>query len=74
MGKAEQSIQHVCAVSQKSSKQDTGEKGPDELTPYYETLLPENLGTHCRKWPAGKNKPMQEYTCSSMPTASHTTS
>ena len=25
-----------------------------EFKPYYETLLPEKLGLHCREWPAGK--------------------
>ena len=25
-----------------------------EFKPFYETLLPENLDTHCREWPAGK--------------------
>ena len=25
-----------------------------EFMPYYKTLLPENLGTHCHEWPAGK--------------------
>ena len=32
------------------------EKLPVELKLYYKTLLSENLGTHCRKWPAGKKK------------------
>ena len=30
------------------------EKHPVELKPYYKTLLPNNLGTHYREWPAGK--------------------
>ena len=30
------------------------EKRPFEFKPYYKTLLSENLGTHCREWPAGK--------------------
>ena len=30
------------------------EKRPVEFKPYYKTLLSENLGTHCREWPAGK--------------------
>ena len=29
------------------------EKRPVEFKPYYKTM-PENLGTLCRKWPAGK--------------------
>ena len=37
------------------AKQEMGwEKRPAEFKPYYETLLPENLGKHCREWPAGK--------------------
>ena len=30
------------------------ETHPIQFKPYYESLLPENLGTHCREWPAGK--------------------
>ena len=30
------------------------EKRPAKFKPYYETLLPEDLGTHCCAWPAGK--------------------
>ena len=29
-------------------------KRPTEHKPYNKTLLPDNLGTHCREWPAGK--------------------
>ena len=44
----------MCAVSQSSSKVRDWEKRPVELKPYYKTLLSENLGTHCREWPARK--------------------
>ena len=51
MGQAEQSIQHVCSLRSKASK------GLGitltEFKPYYEILIPENLVTHCREWPAG---------------------
>ena len=51
MGQAKQSTQHVCGLTE--LKQDW-EKHPVEFNPYYKTLLSENLGTHCREWPAGK--------------------
>ena len=58
MGQAEQSIQHVCSlIVLKQVK--NWEKLPVEFKPYYKTLLSEDLGTHCREWPAGK-KPMQK--------------
>ena len=53
MGQAEQSIQHVCGLPELKQVRDW-EKRPDEFKPYYKTLLSENLGTHCREWPAGK--------------------
>ena len=46
LGRSEQSIQHVCGLTQ--------EKRPVEFKPYFKTLLPDNLGTHCHEWPAGK--------------------
>ena len=52
MGKSEQSTQHVCGLTELMQAKDW-EKRPTEKA-YYETLLPENLGTHCRKWPSGK--------------------
>ena len=52
-GLAEQSIQHVCGLAEQKQARD-GEKGPVGFKPYYKTLLSENLGTHCREWPAGK--------------------
>ena len=53
VGQAEQSIQHVCSLTELKQVRDW-EKRPVEFKPYYKTLLSENLGTHCRKWPAGK--------------------
>ena len=29
---------------------------PNRFQRLYETLLPENLGKHCRQWPAGKTE------------------
>ena len=54
MGQAEQSIQHVCSLTELKQVRDW-EKRPVEFKPYYKTLLSENLGTHCREWPARKN-------------------
>ena len=54
MGQAEQSIQHVCTLTELKQVRDW-EKSPVEFKPYYKTLLSENLGTHCREWPARKN-------------------
>ena len=53
MGQAEQSVQHVCSLAVHKQVRDWG-KRPVEFKPYYKTLLSENLGTHCREWPAGK--------------------
>ena len=53
MGQAEQSIQHVCSLAELKQVRDW-EKRPVEFKPYYKTLLSENLGTHCREWPARK--------------------
>ena len=53
MGQAEQSIQHVCSLAGLKQVRDW-EKRPVKFKPYYKTLLSENLGTHCREWPAGK--------------------
>ena len=49
----EQSIQHVCSLTELKQVRDW-EKRPVEFKPYYKTLLSENLGTHCHEWPAGK--------------------
>ena len=53
MDQAEQSIQHVCGLAELKQVRDR-EKRPAEFKPYYKTLLSENLGRHCREWPAGK--------------------
>ena len=53
MVQAEQSIQHVCSLTELKQVRDR-EKCPVEFKPYYKTLLSENLGTHCHEWPAGK--------------------
>ena len=68
MGQAEQSVQHVCSLTELKQVRDW-EKRPLEFKPYYMTLL---SGTHCRECPAGN--PMQKYKCLSKPTASHMTS
>ena len=51
MGQAEQSIQHVCSLTELKQVRDW-EKCPVEFKPYYKTLLSENLDIHCREWPA----------------------
>ena len=53
MGQAEQSVQHVCRLAELKQVRDWG-KRPVEFKPNYKTLLSENVGTHCREWPAGK--------------------
>ena len=56
MGQAEHSIEHVCNLT--FLKRVRGwEKRPVELKPYYGTLLPQNLGTHCREWSVGNASP-----------------
>ena len=53
MGQAEQSIQHVCSLTELKQERDW-EKRPVEFTPYYKTLLSENQDTHWCEWPVGK--------------------
>ena len=53
MDQAEQSIQHVCGLTELKQVRDW-EKHPVDFKPYNKTLLSKNLGTHCREWPAGK--------------------
>ena len=53
MGQAEQSIQHVCRLAELKQVRDW-EKRQVEFKPYYKTPVSENLGTHCREWPARK--------------------
>ena len=43
----------VCGLAELKQVRDW-KKRPGEFKPYYKTLLSENLGTHCREWPAGK--------------------
>ena len=64
MGQAEQSIQRVCSLTELKQVRDW-EKRPVEFKPYYKTLLSENLGTHCREWPAGKNQCRSTNACRS---------
>ena len=53
MGRAEQSIKHVCSLTKLKHVRERG-KHPVEFKSYYKTVLPVNLGTHCSKLPAGK--------------------
>ena len=53
MGQAEQLIQHVRDLAELKQVRDW-ESRPAELKPNNKTLLPVNLGTHCREWPAVK--------------------
>ena len=64
MGQAEQSIQHVCGHTKLNQVRDW-EKCPVEFKPYYKTLLPEKLGTHSRKLPAGKSQCRNKNVCRS---------
>ena len=52
-GKAEQLIQHVCGFTERKQVRDRGKRSV-EFKLCYQTLLPENLGTHYREWPAEK--------------------
>ena len=53
MGQAEDSILQVCQLRElKQTKE--WERYPHRFRRLYKTLLPENLGKHCREWPAGK--------------------
>ena len=49
-------------------------KRPVGFKSCYKSLMPENLGTHCREWPAGKANAEVQNWCLSKPTASHMTS
>ena len=52
MGQAEDSVLPVCQLTDlKQTKE--WERYPNQFRRLYETLLPENLGKHYRKWPAG---------------------
>ena len=53
MGQAEVSIQHICQLTElKETKE--WEKYPKRLQNLYTTIIPPNLGRHCREWPEGK--------------------
>ena len=53
MGQAEDSILQVSQLTElKQTKK--WERYPNRFRNLYETLLPENLGKHCREWPAAK--------------------
>ena len=48
-------INPACVRSRRELKQVRDwEKRPVKFKPYYKTLLSDNLGTHCREWPARK--------------------
>ena len=52
-GQTEDSILQVCQLSElKQTKEQ--ERDPNRFRRLYETLLPEDLGKHCREWPASK--------------------
>ena len=72
MDGSSRTINPACVQSHRAQARDW-EKRPADFKPYCKTLLSENLGTHCREWPARK-KTMQKYICLSKPTASHMTS
>ena len=55
MGQTEDSVLQVCQLTElKQTKE--WERYPNRFQRLYETLLPENLGKHCRQWPAGKTE------------------
>ena len=55
LGQAENSILQVCQLTElKQTKE--WERYPTRFWHLYKTLLPENLGKHCREWPAGKTE------------------
>ena len=55
MGQAEDSVRQVCQLTElKQTKE--WERYPNRFRRLCETLLPENLGNHCRELAAGKTK------------------
>ena len=54
MGQAEQSIQHVCSLTELKQVRDWEKRSVSEFKPYYKTLLSENLGMCCSEFPSGK--------------------
>ena len=71
MDRLSRTINPTCVRSRRAEASKELGKCPAELKPYYKTLLPENLGTHFRDWPAGVQ---MKYKCLSKSTASHMTS
>ena len=55
-GQAEKSLLQECQLTELKQNKEWG-KYPTRLRHLYETLLPENLGRHCRESPAGKRIP-----------------
>ena len=56
MDRPSRTINPACVQSHRAqASKGHREKRPVEFKPYYKTLLSENLGTHCREWPARKN-------------------
>ena len=53
MGQAEDSILHVCQLTE-LKQADVWDRYLNRFRRLHETLLQENLGKHCREWPAGK--------------------
>ena len=53
IGQAKESILQVCQMTELEQNKEW-EKYPDRFQHLYETRLPDNLGRHCREWPAGK--------------------
>ena len=47
-------INLACVRSRRTQASKGLGKCPVEFKPFYRTLLSENLGTHCREWPAEK--------------------
>ena len=55
MGQAEDSILQVSLLTELKQPKEW-ERYPNRFWRLYETLLPENLGKHCREWSAGKTQ------------------
>ena len=55
IGRAEDSVLQICQLRElKQTKE--WERYPNRFRRLFETLLSENLGKHCREWPAGKTE------------------
>ena len=62
MGQAEDSILQVCQLTELKQTKEC-ERYPNRSHHLYETLLTENLGKHCREWPAGKTESEMKLLC-----------